>query len=226
MEAVPSNPEASSLYQSLSTGDRLETRLLTVMPGSTEDPIECALHTVSLDNAPEYNSVSYVWGNGNERSLTHVFNPETCSSYEISIPITAAQSIRRLRLADKPHCLWIDAVCIDQADLSERSHQVANMRRVYAKARANMVQLGHADFGTATLAVRSIHAVGKEIQDESSALGGLRSALYRNRVPVHIEDPLRATIDVDALAALLSSRSVASLYLDDLQTVDLSIADT
>ncbi|KAF2830838.1 HET-domain-containing protein, partial [Ophiobolus disseminans] len=38
--------------------------------------------------------------------------------------------------------LWIDAICINQSDLLERNHQVAQMRDVYTKAESVIAWLG------------------------------------------------------------------------------------
>lgn len=41
---------------------RREIRLCTLLPGSFDEPITCELQTVSLDDRPEYESLSYAWG--------------------------------------------------------------------------------------------------------------------------------------------------------------------
>src|SRR6266536_3278017 len=42
-------------------------------------------------------------------------------------------------------CLWIDALCINQADLLERNHQVRLMSRIYGEASHVIAWLGLAD---------------------------------------------------------------------------------
>lgn len=41
---------------------RREIRLCTLFPGSFDDPVACDLDIVSLDDRPEYESLSYAWG--------------------------------------------------------------------------------------------------------------------------------------------------------------------
>lgn len=41
---------------------RREIRLCTLLPGSLEEPVTCVLSIVSLDDKPEYESLSYAWG--------------------------------------------------------------------------------------------------------------------------------------------------------------------
>jgi hypothetical protein len=51
----------NSLYTPLNPA-RKETRVVTLLPGKWEDEIKCSLSVVSLDDNPEYSSMSYVWG--------------------------------------------------------------------------------------------------------------------------------------------------------------------
>ena len=41
---------------------RREIRLCTLLPGSFDEPVACKLGTVSLDDKPRYESLSYAWG--------------------------------------------------------------------------------------------------------------------------------------------------------------------
>jgi hypothetical protein len=49
----------------------------------------------------------------------------------------------RAKDADKGGLMWIDAICINQADVGERNHQVDQMRNVYSGADQVIVWLGH-----------------------------------------------------------------------------------
>ena len=40
---------------------RREIRLCTLLPGSFDEPVACTLSIVSLDDKPEYESLSYAW---------------------------------------------------------------------------------------------------------------------------------------------------------------------
>ena len=41
---------------------RREIRLCTLLPGTFDEPVACNLNVVSLDDKPEYESLSYAWG--------------------------------------------------------------------------------------------------------------------------------------------------------------------
>lgn len=49
-------------------------------------------------------------------------------------PRGSGLALRRLRLANRPRVLWIDAVCIDQANVAERNAQVLQMPVMYSRA--------------------------------------------------------------------------------------------
>ena len=49
---------------------------------------------------------------------------------------------RKRSTSQEPVRIWIDAICIDQSNLIERSEQVALMQHIYAKAAAVLIWLG------------------------------------------------------------------------------------
>lgn len=51
----------------------------------------------------------------------------------------------KLHLTSAGLRIWIDAICINQADLEERSHQVRVMDQIYRKAAHTIIWLGRAD---------------------------------------------------------------------------------
>lgn len=123
------------MYTPLNATKR-ETRLITLLPSHLSDDIHCDLDVVSLAEAPLYSALSYVWGS--EQDTREVFvqgisrqvtsNLETC--------------LRHLRSTDTPRVLWIDAICINQDDLPERSAQVAQMGMIYKFAKDVIAWLG------------------------------------------------------------------------------------
>ena len=124
-------------YQPLQHSDSV--RILILHPSPDElDPIECTicherLSGVSLD----YQAVSYTWGNS---GLTHVIHCND-AKLKLSVGKSCHAALRRLRLPEEHRALWIDAVCINQKDLSERGHQVRMMKDVYDFASGVVVML-------------------------------------------------------------------------------------
>lgn len=82
-----------------------------------------------------------------------------------------------MRLEDKPRTLWIDAICIDQNSLSERSQQVAIMMKIYEKASRNLIYLGEDD-GSAQAGLRAIRSVVSDMKSATGSLRMLRETLY------------------------------------------------
>jgi hypothetical protein len=115
---------------------RSEIRVLEVASTqSSPGIISCQLKIVSLLDKPDYEALSYVWGTPSdpeEIQLSGVTHPVTKNLY---------QALTALRHDDKTRILWVDAVCIHQADLDERSAQVGMMDRVYAYASQVVVWL-------------------------------------------------------------------------------------
>ena len=52
---------ATYTYNELNTRNR-EIRLCTLHPGFFDEPVACSISVVSLDDKPQYKSLSYVWG--------------------------------------------------------------------------------------------------------------------------------------------------------------------
>src|SRR5215469_18429218 len=82
--------QAESIHHRLK-GNRM-IRLLHVAPASfSRIPIECSLQIVSLDEAMEYEALSYTWG---DPGPTH---PIICDGKTILIRSNLFQALRRLR---------------------------------------------------------------------------------------------------------------------------------
>ena len=56
-----------------------------------------------------------------------------------------AAALRRLRRTVEPRWLWIDAICIDQNIIAEKSQQVAMMGEIYKRANVVLIWLGEPD---------------------------------------------------------------------------------
>ena len=104
-----------------------------------DDPIQCYLFEVRLDDWPIYEAVSYTWGDPNDKSISN------CNNKTISVPRNLVEGLRMFRRPDRLRILWADAVCINQKDLEERGSQVALMASIFSEASRVLVWLGHAD---------------------------------------------------------------------------------
>lgn len=135
---------ATCAHRPLESGNSI--RLVLLHPGTSSDTLSCNLITCELDQPPDYEALSYTWADENsDRSLTQEIRcgPEY---RKIAITKNCEVALLRLRLEDDPRFLWIDALCIDQSNVRERSHQVHLMSKIYHKAFRVVVYLGDRSF--------------------------------------------------------------------------------
>ena len=130
------------LYRALDAS-KAEFRLLVVSPGRLQDPLQVELRSASLKgkwrSRPKYETISYHWGEPADVAAIQI------NKQSVSVPANAAAALRCMRDAHTERVLWIDAVCINQADLDERAHQVNMMADVYSNATGNLIYLGEAN---------------------------------------------------------------------------------
>ena len=123
------------LYNPLLTSSR-QFRLLILEPCiNPREVIRCNLVSESLDSDPQYEAVSYTWGEPvNEAEITVNF---------VALPVRKNlwEALRHLRGTER-RTLWIDAVCINQQNVPERNAQVKMMRQIYERARRVVIWLG------------------------------------------------------------------------------------
>jgi hypothetical protein len=123
----------SFAYTSLDLSQR-SIRLLLLHPDRSESGhIECEIRDATVDD--KYICLSYVWGQP-DRGYTVIINGRP---HRVRINL-----YRFLQQARKKNLgwLWIDALCIDQENLAERTHQVQQMGSIYSQARGVISWLG------------------------------------------------------------------------------------
>ncbi|KAK0611668.1 heterokaryon incompatibility protein-domain-containing protein [Immersiella caudata] len=125
-----------------------EIRLISLSPSPTfTSRLECSLFTAPLANPDiPFKALSYVWGpdvaaEGMDTIRVTLVNGTNDVS---TIPITPSLStaLRNIRPMKGKLTLWIDQICIDQSNLSEKGPQVALMGKLYASASQVLVWLG------------------------------------------------------------------------------------
>lgn len=132
-------------------GNRI--RILDLLPcesGSDESLIQCELRIVALSDRPEFDALSYCWGTTNDNSQ-HIMISDTYK--EITVNLHAA--LRRLRVRDRKRQLWVDQLCIDQANIDEKIHQVRMMSQIYSACRRCIIWFGDLKDGSTELAEAS-----------------------------------------------------------------------
>ena len=108
--------KTASLYGPLDP-NRQEIRILHLCPAtSLTEPVQYHLEMVSLqsDPRPQHEAISYVWSE-------HVgMAPITVNDKLVEdAPASAANVLRQFRLESATRKIWINALCINQADIEE-----------------------------------------------------------------------------------------------------------
>ena len=105
-------------------------------------PIRCELQVVSLDENPYYEVLSYVWGDPTSTKFIYV------DEQRFYATVNLFDFLYSLRHAEADRYLWADAICIDQSDEEEKSHQIGLMTKIYRQANEAHVWFGHFDSKT------------------------------------------------------------------------------
>ncbi|OCK80681.1 hypothetical protein K432DRAFT_425579 [Lepidopterella palustris CBS 459.81] len=131
--------------ESLVNGD-WEIRLLSLLPAKTRDTaITCELlHTTLRVVKGNYDALSYVWADTTTlppfiRSASACIN---IAGSEVPVTPNLHAALSRLRYKDRNRLLWVDQICINQADVHERNIQVERMTLIYGLASRTVVWLG------------------------------------------------------------------------------------
>ena len=98
---------------------------------------QCEIIQASLDDHPVYETVSYVWGSLTPR-LPVLLPGGKC----VNVTKNLYTALQRFLPAHGKRRLWVDQLCINQCNLSERSQQVKLMARIFQQARRTNVWLG------------------------------------------------------------------------------------
>ena len=145
-----------------------EIRLLTLLPGPPEAAIRITIDVVVLTKhkIPQFEAVSYAWGS-TESTVNILINEfrsgaMTMKHSTLAVTRNLATALRYLRYGDRPRVLWVDAVCVNQNNLTERSQQVARMADIFTLANRVVAWLGP-DSRDSALALRSLRYLGSSI---------------------------------------------------------------
>jgi hypothetical protein len=119
-------------------------RLLRLL-GNWEEPDLPACEIFHVDNwlqSPTkhpYEALSYCWGSTNT-DMTAIVNGRA-----LRITANLYGALHYLKTRGSGRTLWIDAICIDQNNLSERAHQVGLMGEIFSYADRVIFWVGNPD---------------------------------------------------------------------------------
>lgn len=124
------------------------------------DVAYCRLSTHSIDEAPPFAALSYVWGDVSITQDVFVNGSVFHATVNLAQALIYAEAAWEAAVADRDSStmrIWVDAICINQEDIEERNSQVAMMADIYEGAEAVLSWLGE---GSPELD-KGLHAFGE-----------------------------------------------------------------
>lgn len=191
-------------YPPLSPG-RDTIRLLRLLPDQDgKADIRCELIEYSLAHSSElthqYEALFYTWGNPDQTQLIRMHG------HGSNVTNNLHAALLRLRDHSVERYLWIDAICIHQANDEEKEHQIQSMARIYGQANRVVVWLGEAadDSDLAIEQIRMTPYSSGNMESRHAMLKLLQRPWFRRSIDAHsfctgvdvLEDILKANLDL------------------------------
>lgn len=118
-------------------------------------PLRGTLRVEDLHSCPRFAALSYVWGES-----SRVQDTICCNGCDVPISKNCREALLSLRNLYGNITIWVDSICIDQADEDEKASQIQLMEEIYSWAEVVYVWLGA---GTTRLhdAIDTLHLCSK-----------------------------------------------------------------
>jgi hypothetical protein len=117
-----------------------EFRVFDLLPfivdGDSHHMLRGQTRVLPLPTHESYETLSYVWGSHQEGVIIKV------DGKNVKVTESLAAALRRLVLPDRPRTLWIDQLCIDQNDDTEKATQVPHMGQIYRGTKRCLIWMG------------------------------------------------------------------------------------
>lgn len=122
---------------------RWAIRCVSLGPGQGGEPLRCELVNSHLATTRgKYEALSYTWGDSTEKASISL------NGRSVQVTANLACALRHLRRPRDERLLWIDALCINQADGLEVNSYVQRMWSIYQNSRNVVVFLGESRHGS------------------------------------------------------------------------------
>ncbi|KAH6959459.1 heterokaryon incompatibility protein-domain-containing protein [Fusarium avenaceum] len=115
----------------------------------------------------QYEALSYTWGAPENPGFAIIQDGPGLPESVLPIQRNLVEAMFALRYQDRPRIMWIDAVCINQGDITERGLQVERMADIYRLAHRVVVWLGPTD-AAAAVALPVLAHIGRQIEYSKS----------------------------------------------------------
>ena len=117
-----------------------QIRVLDILPPTTaaaNEAIRSTLSVIDLESDTDFAALSYVWG-------TYAVQRDTiiCDDVRFEVTRNCYSALWHLRRKLGGFRIWLDAICINQEDIKEKSGQIPLMGDIYTHASLVYVWLG------------------------------------------------------------------------------------
>ncbi|KAM0426548.1 hypothetical protein ACHAPT_008240 [Fusarium lateritium] len=146
------------IYKPISEAKK-EFRLIRLACDPDDETINLQLCHASANDPVPYHAVSYVWGDPKDIARVSVDGQEFIVSQNL------VSLLRQLLRTGVNSWLWTDSICINQADLDEKTWQVNAMDQIYGNAKLVYLWLGPGTPRT-DKAMQLLREYGRELVDE------------------------------------------------------------
>ncbi|CZR58567.1 uncharacterized protein PAC_08459 [Phialocephala subalpina] len=122
---------------------------------------------------PKFEALSYTWGSNADRDTLFVLDEEQNDGYyagqnpgprwQLDVTQNLAIALKHLRYDDRTRRMWIDAICINQHNVTERNEQVRRMKNIYKVAHRVVAWLGPSSSGSG-FALSTLEHIGRQVE--------------------------------------------------------------
>ncbi|KAK4460580.1 heterokaryon incompatibility protein-domain-containing protein [Cladorrhinum samala] len=146
--------------------DTPSIRLVTLLASPhRESPLRCIILRFPLPSPTPYTALSYCWGVQEPTSVLEI-RPDVSSVHggrSLHIGPNLNTALHHIRDPVMPRTLWIDAICINQADDEEKSQQIPLMTQIYSGAAQVLAWIGESGEG-GDIAMGAAVALSEELK--------------------------------------------------------------
>ena len=165
---------ASNAFEYREIEDPGEIRLIKVHQRGKH--IGVRLEHYDLDNAPDYSALSYTWGDATRIREIMV------NRRQFPVRLNLYQFLEVFQARHQNEWLWVDQICINQADTQERNSQVQLMSEIYRNAFEVKIWLGPDDHPDPRIFRERIRGTSASRSMKQEALGEMFSNPYWGRL--------------------------------------------
>jgi hypothetical protein len=207
--------------------NKKSVRLLDILPAPDYEPIQATLSVCDLDDKPTFIALSYMWDKIGEKKYIDIQGSKFAVGESLWNFIQQYRKKQYLRQCceknpAKAIPLWIDAIAIDQSNVSERNHQVSLMRDIYTGAQSVIVWLGLPQGYEELAFMLARHPDLRRIEAFHTALANVLNKPYWSRVWVVQEFVLAQSVEIWCGDLHVDAAVVENIWRDGLASTPIA----